>query len=210
LTYGDEVEGTVETAADVGNIDIKGELVTEEVEHLVLGVVLHEVDTRTDVGTILVLGDEFEVEAVAAGRDTVGGSVVGTLKTALRSASGAGRADGTVPRVAVVAVGGAGDGVSPSPVGVDDDGAGNVGAAAASGALLPGEAGVGLGSLGADLLGGDRTKDHGKSAELLEHFDGVFVYLTRDEPGTVQLLEATKWMWWEKERARGCWMRGRK
>lgn len=171
-TYSDEVESTVETAANVGDIDVEGELVAEEVEHLVLGLGLHEVDTRTDVGAVLVLGDELEVEAVAAGLDTVGGAVVSAVNAALGSAGEAAGADGSVPLVAIVAVLGAGDGVGPSPVGVNGDGTGDVGARATGGALLPAEAGLGLGGQGASLLGADGAQDHGESGKLLEEHVG--------------------------------------
>jgi hypothetical protein len=71
LVHGHEVESTVETASDklvslknsqsvflilqkslpeLGHIDIEGELVTQEGEHLVLGGTIHEIETRSDVG----------------------------------------------------------------------------------------------------------------------------------------------------------------
>ena len=68
LSHLDEVQSTVETAGEVGHVDIEGEFLVEEGEHLVVGVVLHQVDTRADVGA----GNELERERVAAGRDTVG------------------------------------------------------------------------------------------------------------------------------------------
>lgn len=68
----DEVESTVETARQLGNIDVEGELLADQVEHLVLGVGLHEVRTRTNVGGVGVLGHELEAQRVAAGGDTVG------------------------------------------------------------------------------------------------------------------------------------------
>jgi len=43
--HGDEVEGTVQATGQVGHIDVKGELLVLELEHLVLGVSrVHEVD----------------------------------------------------------------------------------------------------------------------------------------------------------------------
>lgn len=49
-----EVQSTVETAVKLGNVDVEGELLVEEVEHLVLGVGgVHEVDTATNVLGVL-------------------------------------------------------------------------------------------------------------------------------------------------------------
>jgi hypothetical protein len=66
-----EVESTVETARQLGNIDIDGELLADEVEHLVLCVALHEVGTRSNVGAVLILLDELQAQSIAAGGDTV-------------------------------------------------------------------------------------------------------------------------------------------
>ena len=68
----DEVESTVETARKLGDVDVEGKLLSDEVEHLVLGVALHEVGTRTNVGGVGTLGDELNAQGVAAGGDTVG------------------------------------------------------------------------------------------------------------------------------------------
>lgn len=152
--HGNEVEGTVQTAANTGNIHVKGELVAQQGEHLVGLVVLHEVHAAANVGAVLALGDELEAEGVAAGDGAVGGGVLGTVEAALLGAGGAVSADGLVPGVAVVAVGVAGELVSPSPVGVDGDGALDFGAGAGR-ALGPGQRGVSLGSQSAGLLGSD-------------------------------------------------------
>ena len=69
----DEVERAVETAREVGHVNVESELLVLQVEHLVRGVVLgEEVDTGTDVLGVRALLDELEVELVAARRDTVG------------------------------------------------------------------------------------------------------------------------------------------
>lgn len=68
----DEVESTVQTARKLGDIDVESELLTNKVEHLVLGVGLHEIGTRTNVAGVLSLGDELEGQSVTAGGDTVG------------------------------------------------------------------------------------------------------------------------------------------
>jgi hypothetical protein len=67
----DEVESTVQTARQLGGIDVEGELLADEVEHLVLGVALHEVGTRTDVAAGGTLGNELEGQSIAASGDTV-------------------------------------------------------------------------------------------------------------------------------------------
>jgi len=68
----DEVQSTVQTARQLGNIDVEGELLADKVEHLVLGVGLHQVGTGTDVVTVRALGDELQGQGIAARGDTVG------------------------------------------------------------------------------------------------------------------------------------------
>ena len=94
-----EVDGTVETAGELGDIDVEGELLVEQVEHLILGVGgVHEVDTRADVGTSL----EGEGEGVTGGGDTVCARVVGAVESTV---SRAGRIVGTESGVPGVALG---------------------------------------------------------------------------------------------------------
>ena len=119
--HGDEVDGTVETAAETGKVDIKGELLVEQGEHLVLGIALHEIQTRTNVGGIATLGDEGQGQGIAAGGDTIGLGVIGTLEHAVLGAVGVLSAEGGVPLVAGVAVLVVTGLVDPAPVGVDDD-----------------------------------------------------------------------------------------
>jgi hypothetical protein len=52
------------------------ELFIEELEHLVLAVVRHEVDTGADIGA----SDEFERQSVARGRDAVGAAVISAIE----------------------------------------------------------------------------------------------------------------------------------
>jgi hypothetical protein len=68
----DEVQGTVQTARQLGGVDIEGELLADEVEHLVLGVGLHQVGTGPNVGAAGALGNELQGQSVAARGDTVG------------------------------------------------------------------------------------------------------------------------------------------
>lgn len=130
LVHGDEVEGAVQAASDVVDIDIKGELVAKEVEHLVVVVILHEVETAADVGAVWTNSHELEVELAAARGDSVGARVVGTIETALGGARLPIGAEGLVPGVSAVAVGGAVGAMGPSPVGVNHDRSADVVAAA--------------------------------------------------------------------------------
>lgn len=56
--HGDKVEGTVQTARKVRNVDSEGELLVQQVEHLVVCVIGHQVGTRSDVGA----GDEVQAQ----------------------------------------------------------------------------------------------------------------------------------------------------
>lgn len=172
--HGNKVEGTVETAGQVGNVNIEGELIVEQVEHLVavLGARLHEIDTATDVSAVGVVGDELQVQRAAAGGNTVRARVVSAIDTAVLSAGSAIRAVGGVPFVAGVAVGdGGAGGVSPSPVGVKDDTGLNVGTGVASRAPLPSQRRVSLSSGRACLLGRNGRDEGGNRRDLAVHGD---------------------------------------
>ena len=115
-----EVESTVETAREVGDIDVESEFLVLELEHLVGGVGGHEVDTRSDVLAVGVGRDELERQGIATGGDTVGGSVVSAFESAVLGAGDVVGAESSVPGVAGVAVGvlTGSRGVEPAPVGV--------------------------------------------------------------------------------------------
>ena len=98
--HGREVDGAVETAGEGREVDVEGELLVEEVESLVGGLVLHEVDTGANVGA----GLEREGERVTGGGDTVGAGVVGAVESAVLGAGSTVRAEGGVPLIASVAV----------------------------------------------------------------------------------------------------------
>lgn len=166
-----EVDGTVETAGQLGDVDVEGELLVHQVEHLVLGVGgVHEIDTRADVGTSL----EGEGEGVAAGGDTVSACVVGTIESAVRCTSGAVRAESGVPCAASVAVGVTGGSVEPAPVSVEDNGTLHGRAAASSGTCSPFELRVGFSCLGTDLLStGDSEEGEGDEGGFSEHCENV-------------------------------------
>jgi len=115
-----EVEGAIETARKVGNVDIESEFLVEELEHLVGSFAGHHVNTRTDV-LLGAVCDEFEGKSVTAGGDTVSAGVVCTIESAVFGASGTVRAESLVPSVAGVAVGGTRSAVEPAPVGIEDN-----------------------------------------------------------------------------------------
>ena len=101
--HGHEIQSTVDAALDSGEIDIKRELVPSKGEHLVCVLVLHEVETGTNVGAILVLSHERESQSITAGGSTVGGIIGCSFDRAvLRAVSVAGANRG--PVVAVVTV----------------------------------------------------------------------------------------------------------
>lgn len=98
-----EVQSAVETARELRDVDVEGELAVQGVEHVVGRVGVHEVDTRADV-LVVAVGDEVQLELVTAGGDTVGTLVVGTVQSALLSARSGIITDGGIPGVALVAV----------------------------------------------------------------------------------------------------------
>ena len=123
-------------------------------ENLVLCVVLHEVDARTDVGA----RHEFEGESAAAGRDTVGTGVVGSLEGAVGDTLGTSWAVTGVPEFARVAVGVTTDVVDPTPVSIEGDGR-VLGGASAGSTFLPADGRMVFCSGGTNLL----SKDSGGS-----------------------------------------------
>ena len=92
-----EVESTVETAGKVGDIDVKGELLVLELEHLIGGIGSQEVDTRADVLAAGVGSDELERQGIAADGDTVGGRIISTLNCAVLGAGDVVGAESSVP-----------------------------------------------------------------------------------------------------------------
>ena len=147
-----KVDRPVETAGELGDVDVKSEFLVEQVEHGVCILVIHEIDPGSDI-LLLRLRDEVQTQRAAGGGDAVGGSIVGTVDRALFRANFVAGADGGVPFVASIAVGVPIDGVQPAPVCVDSDLAVDGGAAAGARAGLPGQAGVHFSLLSADLLG---------------------------------------------------------
>lgn len=174
LVHFNEVQGSVDTARHVGDIDIEGELLANGVEHGVFVVVIHQVDTRTNVGGGGT-GDELEGKSIAAGGDTIGGRVVSTLKSAVSSAGSVVGAEGRIEGVSSVAIVVlVGSVVSePTPVSVDDD-LGVLGRATTrSSASGGGQARMGFGGDGTRLLGRNEGDEGGEESDFAEcrHFD---------------------------------------
>jgi hypothetical protein len=66
-----EVEGTIETTWQIGDINIEGELLIQKLKQVIFGAGVQKVDTGTNVG-LGALGDEIDLERVARGGNTVG------------------------------------------------------------------------------------------------------------------------------------------
>jgi hypothetical protein len=118
--HGDEVYSAVQSTRKLAEIDIKGKLRVGELEHLILGIRLHQVETGSNVCGVLALGNELEGEGVSAGLDTISARVVGTVKSALGCASCVVGASGGIPFVPIIAVSSTAGLVKPSPVGIEN------------------------------------------------------------------------------------------
>lgn len=67
----------------LGNINVKGELVARECELLVSGISCHQVKTGADIR----LSNKLNGESVAAGGDSVSARVVGSVQTTVLGTS---------------------------------------------------------------------------------------------------------------------------
>lgn len=111
---------SVDTYRQLAQIDVKRELVVQQVEHLVLGSGLHEVESAANV-LGRALGDELERQSIAASCGTVSRGVVGSIENTVRGTALVIRANRRVPGVARVAVRVAVFVVNPPPVGICND-----------------------------------------------------------------------------------------
>lgn len=152
LVHSDEVESSIQTALDCGQVDIEGELVVHQSEHLVLAGTVHQVETGANVGTIIVLREELETQRITARGGAICLGVLGSLKGALVGTIGRRGARGS-PLVAIIAVGGPRSGMKPTPVSIDGHLAVNRGTAPAARTFLPGQLRMSFALLRADLLG---------------------------------------------------------
>lgn len=111
-----KVDGTVETAREIADVDLEAEFLVLELEYSILVLSVHEIESRTNVGA----RNKPEREVITRGCDTVGACVVGALESTL------GRtfftvtclADRLVPSVLGVAVLASIYVAQPSPIGV--------------------------------------------------------------------------------------------
>lgn len=173
-----EVKGTVKTARKFGDIDVESELFIQEVEDLVVGIISHEVETRTNV-LLLALSDEFQSKSGTGGGDTVCACVVSTIERTVLGTSCAVRTNRSIPFVTSVAVGEVVDAVSPTPVSVEGDFAVHV-LATTAGAPLPSERWVVFGHVGTDLLAqGNSSEGEGEENGSREHVE----FWREDVPG---------------------------
>jgi len=183
-----EVDGAVQTARELGHIDVHGELLVEQVKQAVLFVAGHQVDAGPDVLAVVVLGDKIEPQRAGLGRrDAVCLLVVGTVNGAVCRACRTVGARRLVPGTARVAVGVAVGDVRPAPVGlrsvsqlsggpagckttyVKDHGGVLLGARPGRGADLDGERGVLFGRVSADLLAEHEAGEGERCCYLLVH-----------------------------------------
>jgi hypothetical protein len=168
--------------SNLADVHIEGKFLADQVEGLVvLVLIIHEVDARTDVATSL----ELKTQRVSGRFDAVGASVVGTIESAVRRASRTIRAKSLVPSVAGVAVGRARSRVEPTPVAIENN-ALSFGNTAAGSASRHGESRVLLSGKTASLLSVDgrteceSTKCNGEGGHACRLFQ---------RPGLLALLD---------------------
>lgn len=99
---GIEARSEVATHRQLGQIDIEGKFVANEVELLVLRSRLHQVGTASDV-LALALRDKLQRQCVSRRSNTVCGRVVSAVDNAVRGTALIVRADRGVPGVSSVA-----------------------------------------------------------------------------------------------------------
>lgn len=168
--HGREVKSSVKATSEVRNIDIKGELLVLQAEHLVLGVIGHEVDSASDV-LLGARGHELEREGVTSAVDTIGTRVVSTLQSAVACACCGIGAELRIPGVSGVAVGVASFRVEPTPVGVEDD-LGLLSSATAGGTPLGGQGRVDFRGIGSNQLAFDAREDREDESKFAVHRGG--------------------------------------
>ena len=143
-----EVQGTIDTTRKSRDVNIKGELLVEQIEQLVvLALDTQHVQTRADIATRL----ERHGQSVTIGCYAICARVVRTIESTVLGTGGAVWAQGLVPSLASVAVVRAGCAVNPAPIGVQDDTVLLFGAARCS-AVRQRERWMGLLGKSADLL----------------------------------------------------------
>lgn len=91
------------THRQLAQVDVKGKLIPDEVEHLVLGRRLHEVCAGADVVAGAAGSDELERQSIATRGDAISARVVGAVDDAVGRACLVVGAESRIPGVAGVA-----------------------------------------------------------------------------------------------------------
>jgi hypothetical protein len=68
LVHGNEIKGAVESTGEVAHINVKSKLLVLELEHLVTVIILHEIDTGTDILGVWAVGDESKWNGISTVR----------------------------------------------------------------------------------------------------------------------------------------------
>lgn len=91
--HGNEVQSSVQAARQPGGIHVEGELLVEQLEHLISAFVLHQEQTGANVGT----GDEAQGQSVTIGGGTVSAFIVGTIQSTVGGTGLVIGAEGFIP-----------------------------------------------------------------------------------------------------------------
>jgi len=161
-----EIECAVETARKVGHINVKCELLAEQLEHLIFGRAAssHQVCSRSDIARTAAFRHEVELESIARGCDAISTGVVGSVQSTVGGTLYAIWAHGCIPGVTSVAIGIPSLGVKPSPVGIEHNGLSRRRTSTSS-TFADRESRVGLGCVRTSQLGAssDQEGSEGKS-----------------------------------------------
>lgn len=100
-----KVEGAVETARQLRDINVEGEFLIVAVEHLIVRLTArsHQVNTGADV-LLLAIRDELESKGVTGGGDTISCSVVSAIESTVSCASGTTWASRSIPSVSSITI----------------------------------------------------------------------------------------------------------
>lgn len=167
------VQSTVHTAGQLGNVDVEGEFLAGQLDHLVLLLVgSEEVDSGAGHSVLAV---HVQGDGTALGRNTVVGVVVDALQDAVLRAGGLVRAGGGVGSLAPVSASLGGVVLLVDPVGGSIKHKGRLLrlAAALLGALPCGELGVDLGGGLADGLSGSNSQEGRDNEGVGSHYMGA-------------------------------------
>jgi len=172
LIHLNEVHGAIQTTGQFRSVNIEGELLVKELEHLVLRIRCHEVQPRANVLAVLSTCHKLQRQCISRGSDTICARIVSTIKSTVGGAGFAIRAISRVPGVAIVAVVGALGRMQPAPVGIEGDLGRQGSTRSTSRAGLDGQRRVSLSGQCANLLSRHaHCEKGGKKTGLREHGD---------------------------------------